>query len=72
MTLLPPFLCVWCIRLRTDGPTGAASDAFPDGVPVSIVENRADHRQPVRGDNGIRFEAGPGYDREVADDLLGV
>ena len=54
-----PFLCLWCNRLhgRDDGPMPAyiKCDAFPDGVPVSILDNEVDHRQSVEGDNGLQF-----------------
>jgi len=33
-----------------------ACDAFPAGIPASIIENRRDHRKPYPGDRGILFE----------------
>lgn len=31
--------------------------AFPDGIPDKIWEDRFDHSQPFKGDNGITFLA---------------
>lgn len=57
MTLAPP-QCVLCVHLREDkGPLSCK--AYPKGIPTVILENRHDHRQPWRNDNGIRFEAKP-------------
>lgn len=44
--------CVFCDHWSTNG----RCTAFPRGVPVEILTNKADHRQPYAGDNGIHFE----------------
>ena len=68
MTSRPPPQCLTCqhLRLPPDGgpeptwPNGTGScDAFPatvDAIPSEIWWNRADHRQPYPGDQGIRWE----------------
>jgi len=33
--------------------------ALPEKIPVIILKNRHDHREPYPGDNGIRFEPVP-------------
>lgn len=45
--------CVWC---RHRAPGGRRCRAYPDGIPEAISDNRHDHRQPYRGDGGVRFE----------------
>lgn len=30
-------------------------DAFPRGIPVAISLQKRDHREPYKGDHGIRF-----------------
>jgi len=31
--------------------------AFPDGIPDRVYANGVDHRQPVEGDHGVRWES---------------
>ena len=53
---VPISQCVQCRHNRLDG----TCDAFPDGIPMSILTNTFDHRQPHDGDHGIQFEPVPG------------
>ncbi len=34
---------------------GPSCEAFPGGIPAEIWENRADHRKPYPGDNGLQW-----------------
>lgn len=36
--------------------TGYTCEAFPAGIPDSIIYSEIDHRRPAPGDRGIRFE----------------
>lgn len=56
--------CSTCVHFRSpldrvvrDPEAGAACDAFPDGIPDQVFGNEVDHRQPVAGDHGIRWES---------------
>lgn len=64
MTVGPTSQCATCTRLRspfsrTDGDLsgGPFCEAFPGGIPDVVYENGVDHRQPVDGDRGIRWES---------------
>jgi hypothetical protein len=50
-------LCAFCRHVwREQAPDIYACDAFPFGIPDEILDGVADHRKPVEGDHGIRFE----------------
>ena len=51
-----PPICYNCTRRITTDPSPFVCSAFPAGIPAAILENKADHRQPFPGDNGIRFD----------------
>jgi len=59
LTLTLP-LCSICRYKHHDSLTYRKSfptcDAFPNGIPEAVRKNRMDHRKPISGDNGIRFE----------------
>ncbi len=50
--------CNDCRHLHHDNRGGATGgcDAFPNGIPKDVLCGKIDHRHPVKGDNGIRFE----------------
>ena len=49
----PIVQCFVCTRYGTDN---GKCQAFPDGIPEKILFMEHDHREPYKGDNGIRFE----------------
>mgnify|MGYP003646202249 CR=1 FL=1 len=67
MTTLAEFpQCFDCVH-RTYGGFGeyegistGTCEAFPEGIPLPILDNTFDHRKPWPGDGGIRFEEIPG------------
>lgn len=65
MTTGPRSQCDPCVHFVSwldtpdmDGVSHCA--AFPDGIPDPVYDNTLDHRQPIEGDHGVRFEANPG------------
>lgn len=51
-----PPLCMNCIHFDFADKTKNSCAAFPAGIPTVILTNDRDHRKPVNGDRGIRFE----------------
>lgn len=45
--------CTFCAHRS---PDGTRCKAYPRGIPVEILFNEHDHRQPFHGDNGIRYQ----------------
>lgn len=51
--------CFNCRHLREEPPSdgwGFACAAFPKGIPEEALTGNRDHREPVDGDHGVRFE----------------
>jgi len=46
-------MCLWCTHFNRD----YSCSAFPEGIPNDILFKFVDHRKPVAGDNGIRFQS---------------
>jgi len=50
----PQILCTLCARFG-DSEGVVLCEAFPQGIPREIYPGGFDHRQPFRGDGGLRF-----------------
>lgn len=44
--------CMTCVHRRED----FTCDAFPEGIPENVLLTKRDHRDAIRGDNGVRWE----------------
>lgn len=53
-------MCMTCSRLRE----GLVCEAYPDGIPEEILDNRVDHRVPQPGDRGLHYEPQEGAEPE--------
>lgn len=64
MTSQPKSQCSACARFvspfdvpRDRRPSGPTCAAFPAGISDRVYRNVLDHRQPIQGDGGIRWES---------------
>lgn len=51
--------CLYCIHLRDliNNEEIPTYDAFPQGIPIEIMDGQDFHRIPYDGDSGIQFES---------------
>jgi hypothetical protein len=63
--------CVFCKHLDTKRP-GSFCTAFPDGagIPLAVLISEIDHRRPVEGDHGVRFDPVDQFGAGVVADLF--
>jgi hypothetical protein len=47
--------CAFCRQFHNENMEEETCNAFPAGIPQSILRGEHDHRLPFPGDNGIRF-----------------
>jgi len=59
VTIGPRSQCAACKNLVAELNNWHCT-AFPTGIPEIVVNNGRDHREPIDGDRGVRFEAKPG------------
>lgn len=56
MTTPPMPLCLVCRRFNADNERALTCQAFPQGIPETILLSNVDHRKPVEGDNDLLFD----------------
>lgn len=50
--------CLACARRREPvAGTIQVCDAFPQGIPMAIIRNQVDHREPQPGDHDLQWES---------------
>jgi hypothetical protein len=55
--------CAHVVNGKLPG-AGMYCEAFPQGIPTSIVLNEVSHKKPYPGDHGIQWEKGDGITPE--------
>ncbi len=53
---LPVVQCASCKHFDRENRRSNTCSAFPNGIPLPIIQGDHDHRESFPGDNGIRFE----------------
>jgi len=50
------FIISQCALCQNKHEGKLTCEAFPDGIPDEIIQNKKLHIEPIIGDNGIRFK----------------
>ena len=69
-TFVAPFLCLACARVGSTLELPLSCTAFPDGIPVGILDNTVDHWRPVGGDNGMQIKLSRNWDADELESFL--
>jgi hypothetical protein len=67
MIFNPP--CATCIHFNREDQSKETCTAFPDGIPLPILEGETDHKQPYTGDNGIQYTPNAAAKRMAEDSV---
>lgn len=59
-------MCFGCRHFNRKLNDRFSCDAFPDGIPVTIILNTLDHAFPAPDDNGVRYESDGGREYGLA------
>jgi len=51
--------CLRCKHFDHSNDTANTCAAFPQGIPLRVINGDTSHRKPLRGDRGITFEPDP-------------
>lgn len=54
--------CATCVWFDLNSKGKPSCDAFPDGIPGEILSGKNQHRDAVKGDNGIRWKPVEGFE----------
>ncbi len=70
MTVAVRPICTVCRHYDRENDEALTCSAFPDGIPDPIIDSVVDHRQPVEGDHGIRFQPADAAATRYADEVF--
>lgn len=48
-------ICLNCWHFNKNDREANTCEAFPDGIPRSILDSELEHREHINGDHGIQF-----------------
>lgn len=64
-------ICMGCNRFNEDELSRNVCEAFPDGIPLPILQSDWDHRLRFAGDGGLKFDPKDQAASDYAESLFG-